>query len=536
MLVALGLGGSEGLLSGWRRLAEKATPQQAESLITFFTGALRFPSVDASTLKRDAGAIAVLHAPPSSFARVGAIFLSRMQAERDPGSLADLGSAVAVLRAKLPQSDVEQAAAILVRRMVTEHRADEIGPMASALDDLDEGISKAKAREFAGELAVRMGSEQNPRALMSLAIGFIAVAQQMEPTGEGAIAPPLLARMQNENVAAALRTLAFSLGTIEDEVDPSVIRNAGSKLVQAMAVETEADNLRTLAAGLCALKSAAGRENFEKAASILIARIGLETDPSPIQNLAASLHALADNIAESDFDAPSALLVNRMIEARDPAVIRGLANGFRKLAPDVSPSESAQLASKLAMRTEAEQAPDLLRAYGEVLGLLREGSLTREQLSKLPRLFSIADAPCQVVSRVKAGNDAGHLVPAILNPLCSEDSWNGVVTAFDNVTHQGIVQGEGPKNGDEADADFKTLTVPDDDDGPAAADAGTEIDFNRLSRGLEKYRSEERLGLNQLAAEGGSAVLVIAGLILLLLAWERRTQAESPKLSTSGLT
>ncbi len=530
ILIELGLSGSEGLFSGWRGLAEKATPQQSEKLVGLFTGALKFPFLDSHALKRDAGAIAALNAAPAAFLPAGEILTVRMRTEPDPEALGDLGSAVALLRPKLPQSDVEEAGTILVKRMVSERKAEALAPMASAVDDLDEGFSKAKSGELAAALAVRMASEQNQGALLDLAVGFIAVAQQMDSARAGSIAPPLLARMQIENGAQALRTLAFSLGTIEDGVDPSAIRTTGTRLVAVMAAETDAEALRALVAGLCALKSGAGQENFEKAAAILGARIGLESDPTVLHTLAANLHALANGggtIGKRFFEAPASALVNRMIDTRNQAEVRALAYSLAKIATDLSPAASAQLASKLVARAETVQAPDLLRAYGEVLGSLPDGSLNRAQLTKLAQLFAISSAPCGVAARVTAGGDPAHLVPAILNPLCSEESWTQVVTAFDDVTKQGIVHGEGPKTDDASDADFKNLIVPDDDDeaspaSTAAADHGLQIDFNKLSQALEAYRPKEALQPERLAAEVLPGILLLVGLVLLLVAWKNR--------------
>ena len=201
------------------------------------------------------------------------------------------------------------------------------------------------------------------------------------------------------------------------------------------------------------------------------------------------------------------------------------------MATGFEPGRVHQLASKLVARAEAARAPDLLRAYGEVLGLLPEGSLSRAQLTNLASLFSISNAPCQVATRISAGGDPAHLIPAILNPLCSEESWTKVVTAFDEVTNQGIVSGEGPGIEDASDADFKNLIVPDDDDessaDSAAAAAGSkmEIDFNKLSQALEPYRTRESIPPERLAAEVGSGLALLAGLILLLLAWRSRRQS-----------
>jgi hypothetical protein len=524
----LGYSDSEGLASGWRGFAEKATPREAEKLVGLFTSGLQLPSLDSHVLRRGAGFIPGLKAAPSAYLPLGEILLARMRMESNPAALADLGSAVAVLRPKLPQSLVEEASTILVKRMVSEREDDAIGAMASAVDDLDEGLSKAKAADLAATLAERMGSERSSGALLSLAVGFIAVAQQMDSARAKSIAVPLLARMSNESAAPVLRTLAFSLGTIEDGVDASTIRTAGTKLTAMMAGGTGADDLRALVAGLCALKDAAGPGNFEKAAAILGARIALETDRSALHDLTASLHALAGHISENDFDAPAKALINRMIDARNPDEVRALAHNLDNIVTDLSSEASVQLASKLAARADAEPSSDLLRAYGEVLGSFPRGSLDRGQIDKLDKLFSIPEAPCQAVTRAKVeGNNPAHLIPAILNPLCSQDSWAQVVAAFDDLTNQGIVHGEIPKL-DDNDGDFKNLIVPDDDDEPSAtsvaatAETGLEIDFNKLSQALEPYRTKEAVQPKRLAAEGGSVVLVLAGLVLLLLAWKRQ--------------
>lgn len=527
----LGLGGSEGLFSGWSGIAKKTTSTQSEPVVTLFTGALRLPFLDSHALRRGAGAMAAINAAPSAFAPAGATFLGRMRTEPDPGKLADFGSAVAALRSKLQPSDSQEAATILARRMVSEQDASGIGPMAGALDDLDEGIGRAKAGELASMLAGRMGSERSSMALLSLAVGFVAVAQQMDTSHTDGLAAPLLARMQNEKSAPVLRTLAFSLGTIEDGVSPDRIHAAGAKLTAEMAAETDDDALRALTAGLCALKSAAGTENFEKAGSILGARLGIESDPVVLYNLAASLHALAAYIGQSRFNAPASTLVNRMIDTNNPAAVRALARSLSKIALNLSPDFAAQLATKLVARMSMEPNPELLRAYGDVLGSLPEGSLDGAQIGKLDGVFAVPDAPCQVVTRVKAGGDPSRLVRQIQNPLCSEDSWTQVVRAFDDATKGSIVHGENSAATDASDADFSQMVVADDDDessassAAAAPDTGIDVDFNKLSEGLDGFRAKEPIDASMLAARGVSGVFSLAGLILLLFAWKQRASA-----------
>jgi hypothetical protein len=530
----LGYADAESLSSGWRGFAEKAAPPEAEKLVGLFTETLRLPFLDSHALRQGASFIPGLKAAPSSYAPLGEFLLARMRMESKPLVLADLGSAVAVLRTKLAQPLIEEAATILVKRMVSERDDDAIAPMASALDDLDEGLTKAKDADLAATLAERMGSERSSGALLNLAVGFIAVAQQTESGRAKTIAAPLLARIRTENSVPLLRTLAFSLGTIEDGVDPSAIRAAGARLAAMMSAETDADALRALVAGLCALKNAAGTENFEKAAAVLGGRIGLETDPADLHNQTASLHALAGYISENEFDAPAQTLVSRMLNAKKPEEVGALARSLEKIVTDLSPEASAQLASKLATRADAESSPGFLRAYGEVLGSFKQGSLDRAQVDKLDKMFSIPEAPCQVVTRVKVEErDPAFLTPAILNPLCSQDSWVRVVAAFDDITNQGIVHGELPKMDDTGDGDFKNLIAPDDDDEPSASSAATtdnalEIDFNKLSQALEPYRKKEAVQPEKLAVEGGSAGLLLAGLVLLLLSRKSETPLPRP--------
>jgi hypothetical protein len=524
----LGYADAESLSSGWRGFAEKAAPPEAEKLVGLFTETLRLPFLDSRALRQGASFIPGLKAAPSSYAPLGEFLLARMRMESKPLVLADL-------RTKLAPPLIEEAATVLVKRMVSERDDDAIAPMASALDDLDEGLTKAKDAGLAATLAERMGSERSSGALLNLAVGFIAVAQQTESGRAKTIAAPLLARIRTENSVPLLRTLAFSLGTIEDGVDPSAIRAAGARLAAMMSAETDADALRALVAGLCALKNAAGTENFEKAAAVLGGRIGLETDPADLHNLTASLHALAGYISENDFDAPAQTLVSRMVNAKKPEEVGALARSLEKIVTDLSPEASAQLASKLATRADAESSPGFLRAYGEVLGSFKQGSLDRAQVDKLDKMFSIPEAPCQVVTRVKVEErDPAFLTPAILNPLCSQDSWVRVVAAFDDITNQGIVHGELPKMDDTGDGDFKNLIAPDDDDEPSASSAATpdnalEIDFNKLSQALEPYRKKEAVQPEKLAVEGGSAGLLLAGLVLLLLS--RKSEPPLPRPS-----
>lgn len=536
ILLDLDLAGSDELFSGWRALAEKATPEQSEKLLMLMTGAFRIPSLSSHAVRRLAATLAALPASPSAFAPAGDALLGRMRSESDPTQLGELGSAVAALRAKLPPANVDDAADILVRRMVSTRDGSELGPLAGALDDLDESIGKPKIGEFATLLAARMGVERSSMGLLNLAVGFIALVQQLpaeeldtaHPAGlANSLAGPLLTRMQSENNPPALRTLAFSLGAIEDGADPGRIRAAGSKLASAMATETDADDLRALTAGLCALKAAAGQENLDKAASVLSARIGIESDPVVLFGLASSLHALAGYVDPGRFQAPASNLVSRMIETGNPGRVRGLSRSLNKIAPNLSAEVSAKLASDLVARIESQQQPELRSAYGEALGLLPEGSLSAAQLGEIQSLFAVPDAPCQVVTRVTEGGP-GRFVPEILNPLCSEDSWTQVVSAFDDATKESIVH-PGAQVEDSGDADFKQLVVADDDDEASAASAAaaadrTVIDFNRLSSVLDRFRPAQSGG-STLARDILSSGLFLTGLILLWFAFRRRSSA-----------
>lgn len=526
ILFELGLGSSEELFTSWRGLAEKATPEQSEKLVEFLTGALRLPLLDSQGLRRSTATMVALNAPPAAFVPAGEILLGRMRAETDPQKLSVLGSSVAVLRVKVPTAVVDSAADLIVRRMLAESDPEALGPLAGAVDDLDEGISKPKIRELASVLASRIGGERNSTALLNLAVGFVALAQQMDGSPANDIAAPLLARMDSENSARVLRALAFSVGTIEDRVSPAKIRSAGAKLASAMATETDADRLRSLAAGLCALQILAGQENLARAITILEARIGIEDNPADLFNLTSSLHAIAYYATGVNFQLPASNLVSRMVEEKNAGQFLGLSRSLRKIAPDLSADLSAKLASDLAAALRNQHDPDLMRAYGEVLGSLSQGSLSEAQLRGLQNLFAIPEAPCQVATRVKTG--PRQLAPEILNPLCSEDSWVQVVSAFDDAVKGSIVRA-GTQPTDSTDADFTQLVVADDDDEatPAAApiaDTRTEVDFNKLSDAMDAFRPGKSGDTFRLAVEGFSSSLLVAGLICLYISWRRRVR------------
>jgi hypothetical protein len=534
VMVELNLAGLESLFSAWRGLAEKATPQEAEQLISSMTRFMGAPFMGPHALNRTASELAALKLAPAAFAPAGTILLARMQTESDPLKLADLGSGVAILREKLPQNEVDEASAILVKRMVAEHDASAIAPMASAVDDLDEGISKAKVVEFAASLAARMRTEKSSNALFNLAIGFIALAQQTDGASSEELAAPLLVRMEGESQAQALRTLAFSLGAVADGVSSARIHAAGTKLATAMAVETDPDSLRALVAGLCAFKDKAGADNLTRAATVLSARIRLEEDPVALRNLVGSLHALGDSIDASSFAGPAVTLVDRMTDTKNPAVVRGLAHSLNGIASNLSGETATQLASKLSARIAMESDPELLRAYGGVLGLLPQGSLSAAELGNLDRLFAIPDAPCQAAARAEAKGDLTHLVREILNPLCSEDGWTQAVAALGDATKQSIFHQADSAIADDSDADFKSLVVADDDDESSAATAaaadtgGSNVDFNKLSQVLEGLRPKQPIPFTRLAAQVASGILFLAGAILLLLSWKYRTRAPRP--------
>ncbi len=516
--------GGDSVFTTWAGLAAHTTPTQAEQLAAMFSREVSQPKTETSVLQRAASLFAALPLSDEAFAKVSKIFIGRVRAETEPAALSNLASAVAVLREKLPQADVEETATILTARMISERDGSVIGRMAGVLDDLDEGLGKTKAGELAAMLAGRMNAETRPAALLGLAAGFIAVAEQMDHAQAGGLGDLLLSRMRNEDRADVLRTLAFSLGSIADGVKPAKLLAAGDKLAASMETETDSDDLRALAAGLYVLKERAGSGNFKKAATVLASRIRLERDASGIHDLVASLQMIGDLSGKSGLQESAKELLSKVFEAHDATGIRAAESNLALILPDLENDAAAEAAASVVAQIAAEQNPDRLRAYGEILSLMPEGSLKETDLAQVGRLFAIPNAPCQVATLARDAGPA-QAVPQILNPLCSETSWALVVAAFDGKVKRGIVhQGKkGDYDDDEATADFKHLVVADDDD-ESSADAvkdsegpGIVIDFNKLSDALDGLRPPEPILWLSLLGRIVSLALVLAGGVLLYL-------------------
>lgn len=511
----------ESLLGAWRVLASRVSGDESQPLAAMLLQRMNMPA-DAVTLGRLTSALAALNAA-SALRQAGEILIARMRTTANADDLARLASAIAALRKKLPAETTRQATGILVRRMIAEQDSGAIGAMAGALDDLDESLSAQDAAEFAASIAKRMASESNSEALLNLGSGFLALVERAGDEAATGLASPLLARLRNENRATVLRTLAFAIGAMADELDPLQIRDAATKLVTAMTVETDPEALRSLTAGLLAIGGEgekAGGENFNKAASILAARISLETDFARLHDLAASLHALKGRASPSASQAAAASVAERIANAREAVAVDALGRSLNLIAQDLDGPGSAEIGSMLAARAASETNTNLLRAYGEVLGFLPVGSVNARQLGQLDRMFTIPNAPCEVVTRAK-DVDAAELARQILNPLCFEDGWTETVAALGDASKRDLVKGHaageaGPPS------DFTHLIAKDDDDesssdSAAGSGAAAHVDFNNLSAVLEPLRPREPLTADS-EIPAIAALLLAAGVIFLILA------------------
>jgi hypothetical protein len=523
---------SSQLLSAWRAVAPKA--EQPAPLASLLIQRMSF-QMDAHLLNHLADALAIIEASPADYDHAASTLLARMRSEPDPAALAELASAVALLRGKFPREREEEAARMLVKRLAAERDPGAMRPMASALDQLDEGLSKARAGQFASILVARMRTEPNPESLLNLALGFTAIAQRLDDADRaGKLAAPLLACLLTETRPDALRTLAFSLAAVADGVTPAMFRAAAVNLSASMSVETDPAKLRALVAGLLALQDKAGQENFEKAAAILTARMGLAADFATLRNLASSIHALrgrvpAGALSEAASKAAS-IVMGRILAARGAVEVDALARSLAIADQDLDPAGAADLASRLAKRAAAERDQNLLRAYGEVLGSMPAASLSAAQVQSLEPMFAIPNAPCQVVTRVvthENSTDLALLVRQIVNPLCYQDGWVETVATLDARLKLSIVHSaNAAAQGAEEDSDLTHLIAEDDDEasdsgaeGGGADGHGVDIDFNKLSAATEPFRSAEASWSIETAASG---LLLIAGLLLLFLGWKQR--------------
>jgi hypothetical protein len=515
---------SSQLLSAWRAVAPKV--EQPAPLAFLLTQRMSFP-MDAHLLNHLVDALAMLKAAPGDYEKAGSTLLARMRSEPDPAALAELASAVAVLRGKLPREREEEAAGMVVTRLAAEGDPAAMRPMASAIDQLDEGVSQAKAGELASMLVARMRTEPNTESLLNLALGFTALAEHLEDADRdddaraGHLAAPLLVRLLTESRPDALRTLAFSLAAVADGMTPAMFKMAAAKLSASMSVETDPAKLRALVAGLLALHYQAGDENFEKAATILTARMGLEADFATLRNLASSIHALKGRVPAGAVNQAASIVMDRILAARGAVEVDALARSLAMVAPDLDPAGAADLASRLAARAAAEPDQNLLRAYGEVLGSMPVGSLSAAEAQSLKPIFAIPNAPCQIVARVNS-TDLAPLVRQIVNPVCYQDGWVETVATLDarlklSIVHSASATAEGA----EEDSDLTHLIAEDDDEasGTGADGEGTEIDFNKLSAAIDPFRPAEASLSIETAA---SSLLPMAGLLLVFLGWKKR--------------
>ncbi len=88
--------------------------------------------------------------------------------------------------------------------------------------------------------------------------------------------------------------------------------------------------------------------------------------------------------------------------------------------------------------------------------------------------------------------------------------------------------------GAEEDSDLTHLIAEDDGEASGSgAEGDSEIDFNKLSAAIERFRPAEASWPIETASieTAASGLLLIAGLLLLMLAWKRRNNVRSRSLT-----
>lgn len=424
--------------------------------------------------------------PAGVYEEAAASILKRIEAKPSASTLSVLAYCLGAFKDRAKGDRFfSDAASEIVSRFATERDTGGLSALASAIDSVADLLDAAEAERLSSLLVNRLFEERNPGSLLYIAVGLTSTADEARGPGTAALVGRLTDRMREEHSAHVLRSLAFSAGAftgVEANVD------AGADvLLRRMDEENDPEQLRDLTSGLYALRNKADVRWFEKAASILASRIETQLDPGKLLPLIASLHALEAKASPEPFErAASAIVAN----ANNLAPLEP---GLQRIASELRPEKAEELARVIQARMAREQDARMLRVLGRTLADLRVDTSKMD----IRRALAIPQAPCQL------SQSPGEL----LNPLCSENSWNEL--AFT------VVHAEANPPKEDLEADFTQL-APDDDDAATDSSGGTwKLDFRQLSDAVNEFRvaDPETAGIGTVHWPG-LVMLILGGLVL----------------------
>jgi hypothetical protein len=313
-------------------------------------------------------------------------------------------------------------------------------------------------------------------------------------------------------------------------------------LSERMSESEQAEILAVLGHAVAELPISAEQANA--AANALAGAMHPGLDTPKFVMLAVSLAAFQEKAYNRPFDVAGTTLVNRLIATREPYALAILASALREISKKLTRVTSASLASRLAPRVLSETDPAALvrlaLAFDAVGASWSEAQKTqfaaqiedREQKAAGPAtkrtfqflLYSVGSRPKAVHLDDLEEDSSGCLpitlplaVNQLLNPLCKEESWQGTAVTVARLTGEPVAHVTAAPGTFTAE---ELLGVQDDDGetrGPN--DDAIEVDFNKLSEVISKFREPRHISVG--AAETPGLAVAIVGSILVLSSLRR---------------
>jgi hypothetical protein len=425
--------------------------------------------------------------PRSTYERAAETILKRIQEEPNAATLSVLAYCMGVFKSRASNDQFfEVASSEIVSRFAKERQMNALSALASAIDSVADHLNASEAAKVSALLVDRMLDERDPGSLLYVAVGLESIADEAKGPGAAALVGRITERMGEEHSSHVLRSLAFSAAAFKNATGN--FDRGAEVLVARIGDETNPDELRNLTSALYALRDKADARFFDKAADILAARIQTQLDPGEIRYLTISLHALESKAGPEPFErAASAMVANaNNLAALEPAL--------RRIASKLRPLKAEELAASLRGRIAHEQDPKTLRVLGQALAGLPLAPADVD----LRKVLAVPQAPCEV------SRSAGQL----LNPLCSEASWNELAA---RAVHANAIPAK-----DDLEPDFTQLAADDDDgatDKPADAPP---LDFHQLSDAVSGIRPAAQDVTSPIGIRWSAiALLILAAAVLL---------------------
>jgi hypothetical protein len=431
-------------------------------------------------------------APLEIYQQAAEMLLKRIRVETNEGDLVTIASSLGVLNHKATKAQFTEAAEDIVGRFTAAKDMMADAALAGAIEAVADELPPPVAEKLSSQLVGRMLEERRTGSLLYIAAALDDIADEVQQPGADALTGRLLTRLRRESNPASLRTLAFSIAAFFHSTANADA--AAAVLASRIADEDDPDDVRRLASGLFALRNQAAAKYYDLAAASIANQIETRVKPDEIADLAVSFYAMSSRAGPEPFERAASAIVANVNQ------VQVLAPSLARVAPYVRTPKANELIQTLVGRIAREQDPGKLRALGNELAAFPEVHAE----TAVEKLMSIPDAPCQIAPPSTA----------LLNPLCSESSWDASAA---DVLHLH------PAPRDPIESDFAQLSADDDDDArPSGADKEPAFDFGRLSDALTSSRARAPIPDESTMPWAGMA-LVACGLAALVAAALTRT-------------